>query len=137
MENLTREGIIALLATNDKAVERALVVLADRQTSDELAGKTTTKRNGRGFNQFDAPIFTDMALSVKRGRRLTPRQLALCRKPNSHGTARIAKYAGQLLEAAIAKQQAKVAPPAPKPVTIQLDGETMQRCGEYEQAGMF
>lgn len=137
METLTREGIIALLATNDRAVERALVVLADRQTSDELAGKTTTKRNGRGFNQFDAPIFTDMALSVKRGRRLTPRQLALCRKENSHGTPRIAKYAGQLLEEALAKQQTKAAPPAPKPVTIQLSGEAMQRSADYDQPGMF
>lgn len=39
-----------LLATNDRAVERALVCLYNRQTIDEQLSEDTKHRNGRGFS---------------------------------------------------------------------------------------
>lgn len=93
----TKDGIKDLLARNDKAVARALVVLLDRQTSDEVSDGATKHDNGVGFSAFDAQILTSFALQVKAGRTLSPKQLTIAR-------ARVIKYSGQLLEAAQANQ---------------------------------
>ena len=100
----SKDSIKALLAKSDAAVERALVVLAARQTSDELAGLTTRHTNNRGFSKFDAEIFTSFANRIKRGQRLTMSQLAVCRRADKRGHSRIGKYAGQLLDEANAKR---------------------------------
>lgn len=57
----TKESIRLLLMTNDRAVERALVVLFERQTKDEQAAATTTHLNFVGFNAADAVIGTRFA----------------------------------------------------------------------------
>jgi hypothetical protein len=101
-----RESITALLARNDNAVERALLVLFDRQTADEQMTDATRQHNGRGFTAFDAEIFSSFAKQVRQGRTLSPKQLALARKPDKFGNPRIARYWSQLLEAAEAKQAA-------------------------------
>jgi len=87
------EDIKSLLDSNDRAVERAMVVLFERQTADEQASNTTSHKNGRGFNGLDANFGSSLARQVMAGRRLSPKQLQYARKM-AH------KYAGQLLEEA-------------------------------------
>lgn len=99
----TKADIVALLARNDKAIARALVVLNERQTATEQAQGETRNLNGQGFTPADAHMGTSMAVQVEKGRTLSVKQLAYWRKPNVRGVPRIAKYAGQLLEIANAK----------------------------------
>ncbi len=47
----TKDRMIALLEKNDLAVERALVVLFDRQTQDEKRDAETKHTNARGFRK--------------------------------------------------------------------------------------
>lgn len=103
----TNESIKQLLATSNAAVERALVVLLSRQTSDEVASQNTKHRNGRGFSAFDAEILTSFATQIERklargmklGECLSEKQMAIARK-------RVPSYAGQLAEEANAKAAA-------------------------------
>lgn len=114
----TKDRVIALLTVNDLAVERALVALHDKQTASEKDAQVTTVRNGVGFSAFDAEIFSSLAEWVRRGRNLTTKQLALCRKTNKAGKMRIAKYAEQLLGIA----NNRLAPtPAPVPAPAQRE----------------
>jgi len=103
MSTLTKEDIITLLMTNDKAVERAVVVLFERQTQSEQSSESTHVHNGEGFTPFDAHIMSGMAKWVLRGRPLTPKQLAFLRRGTRKFPSRIGKYAGQLLKIAEAK----------------------------------
>lgn len=97
---VTKSEIIRLLATNDRAVARALVVLNERQTMTEQSSEHTINRNGVGFTPADARMGSSMAKFYSKFGRLSDKQLAYWRKPNRRGVPRIAKYAGQLLEAA-------------------------------------
>lgn len=99
----TKEQIVELLITNDRAVIRAVIVLNQRQTLDEQQIKGTKNRNGQGFTPADAHMGTSMAEFAERTGRLTERQIAYWRKPNARGVPRICKYAGQLLEVARAR----------------------------------
>lgn len=103
----TKESIVQLLKTNDKAVARALVVLTARQTSDEQAMEGTKYANGRGFRPCHARMGTSMAKFFERNGYLTPKQLAYWRVYDRSGTMRICVYAGQLLEEAGIKAAAK------------------------------
>lgn len=96
----TVESIKHLLATNDKAVGRALVVLTARQTEDERSAETTKHLNGRGFRPCHARMGTSMAKFFEQKSYLSPKQVAYWRKPMACGTPRIAIYARQLLEQA-------------------------------------
>ena len=58
---VSKEQIVSLLATKDKAVARALVVLNDRQTADEQEIQATRLDNGRGFKPCHAHMGTSMA----------------------------------------------------------------------------
>jgi hypothetical protein len=101
----TRERLSELLLRSDAAVERALVVLHDRQTATEQATLTTKDANGVGFGAFDADIFSSFAERVKRGFHLSPRQLQICRKATGKsGIPRIARYWKQLAAVAAEKQ---------------------------------
>lgn len=93
-----------LLLSNDRAVERALIVLFDRQTSEEKATETTRVLNNRGFTAADAEILSSLAKQVRRGRTLTSRQLGICRKLGKNGVCRLARYHRQLLEEIAAKE---------------------------------
>jgi hypothetical protein len=101
---MTKEQIINLLATNDKAIVRALIVLNARQTLDEQASENTKYRNGRGFRPQHARVGTSMAKFYATRGFLTAKQIAYWRRPDKKGKARIAIYAGQLLEEAEAKK---------------------------------
>lgn len=104
----TREAIIELLHTNDRAVERALLTLLARQTSDEQVIQQTKHHNLKGFTPYDAKIMTSMAQQVKRGFSLTLKQLAWLRGHKSDRfPSRIGKYARQLLKVVKEKEEGK------------------------------
>ncbi len=91
-----------LLTTNDKAVERAMVVLYDMQTAGEQNSGSTSELNGKGFNAYDARSGTYYAKWVKSGRSLTGKFLVNARVMSF-------KYAGQLAKLASAKMNAETA----------------------------
>lgn len=94
----TVESIRTLLATNDKAVARALLALNARQTADEQAIEHTRHDNGRGFRPCHARMGTSMAKFYSRTGYLSPKQIAYWRKHDRSGNMRIGIYARQLLE---------------------------------------
>lgn len=104
---LRKEDIINLLSCNDRAICRALVVLKNRQTADEIQSQHTSHDNGRGFTGFDGMIGTSMAQFYEKTGFLTPKQLAYWKKPMKNGVPRIGKYWKQLIEEACAKAERK------------------------------
>lgn len=110
---LTKQSIIDLLRTNDKAVLRALIVLNDRQTQDERVSEHTRYLNKQGFNAAHAKRGTSMVKFFNTRGYLTDAQIAWWRGKDARGNMRIGLYANQLLDAAklkIAAQQ-MVKPP--------------------------
>ena len=57
----TRDEINEILRTNDKAVERAIIRLFERQNTDEQRFATTNTHNSRGFASCDARAGTRFA----------------------------------------------------------------------------
>lgn len=106
----TKDEIIKLLKTNDKAVARAVYVLNERQTASEQTSAATINHNGIGFTPADARMGTSMAQFYARNGYLTPKQIAYWRKPNVRGVPRICKYASQLLEISKLKATAVTQP---------------------------
>jgi hypothetical protein len=94
---LTRENITRLLQTNDRAVERAITVLFDRQTQDEKATSTTRHENQRGFSCAHSSKGSYYARWIRSGRHLTGWHLENARRITQ-------RYVGQLLAAAQEKQ---------------------------------
>jgi hypothetical protein len=112
----TTDTIKELLERNNAAVERALIVLYERQTADEQVSGTTHNKNGRGFNAVDAEILSSFACQVqaKNGQHSDylgrPRKLGECLSPKQMAIARrkVVRYVKQLAEVA----NGKAAPPA-------------------------
>jgi len=97
----TPELMKALLMRSDRAVERAVVVLLDRQTATEQSSERTINHNEQGFVPYDAKIMSSMAKWVMKGNRLSQRQLAYLRNGKSERfPSRIGKYSRQLCEIA-------------------------------------
>lgn len=107
---VTKEQIVSLLETKDKAIARALVVLNDRQTADEQDSQATRMDNGMGFKPCHARMGTSMAQFFQKYGYLSPKQIAYWRKTDAKGTMRIACYWKQLMEVAAEKAVAKVVP---------------------------
>jgi hypothetical protein len=105
---VTKEQVKELLANNNRAVERALMVLFAYQTADEQQSEHTSHSNGRGFNSTDAAIMSSMAKWVLQGRSLSMKQLAFLRGEGKKNS-RIGKYAGQLAEHANENPKVKAA----------------------------
>lgn len=117
--------IAAKLLTEPAWVEKAILVLYDRQTSDEQATQETGHNNAQGFTSADARRMSFVAEFLKSGKHLT-REKAL----GTYGR-KLQKYAGQLARIAMAKQaQATVTPPvqAPRPVENRCDRCGVVRC---------
>lgn len=104
---VTQEQIVNMLKTNSRAVARALVALAARQTADEQLSQRTKYHNQQGFRPCHARMGTSMANFFKRNGYLTEKQIAYWRVKQKDGKMRIEIYASQLLE--IAKQKAMTA----------------------------
>lgn len=96
--------IETLLHANDRAVERAIVAIYDRQTQDEKASSDTRHNNARGFRADHASKGSYYARWVLGGRRLSGHHLENARKIALH-------YRKQLAEIANAREagQAKIA----------------------------
>jgi hypothetical protein len=90
---LNKNSIANILRTRDEAVDRAMVVLYQRQTQDERIASDTRHSNQRGFSAAHAKLGSYYARWVLKGRRLTGRHLVRAREIALH-------YTGQLLEAA-------------------------------------
>jgi hypothetical protein len=58
---INADSIKATLNTNDRAVERAIIILVSRQTTDEVGHAATTESNGTGFSAFNAGTGTYLA----------------------------------------------------------------------------
>jgi hypothetical protein len=72
----TIEYVRTMLSTNQKWVERAIIKLYERQTSDEQRFEHTRNLNHRGFQPCDAFMMTRFAKWILSGKSLTPNQLA-------------------------------------------------------------
>lgn len=127
---LNVNAIKELLATNDRAVGRALIVLRNRQTADEQASEHTKYRNGRGFRPAHARMGTSMANFYEKFHKLSEKQVAYWRKPMKDGNTRIEIYARQLLEEAQDKAQKKLALDTVKKFRDIKPGEDIGNYGE-------
>ncbi len=76
----TRPQIDAILKSNDRAVDRAMLVLYARQTEDEKSSEQTKHANGRGFAHWAARSGSYYARWVQSGKRLTGQHLVKARK---------------------------------------------------------
>lgn len=103
----TIESIKQLLATNDRAICRALVALTDRQTLDEKQTEATRHLNGKGWRPCHARVGSSMSKFFLRNGYLTPKQINYWRKITDSGKSRIEIYAGQLLLVANEKATSK------------------------------
>jgi hypothetical protein len=97
----TKESIVNLLQTNDKAIGRALVVLTARQTADEQVSEQTR------YRPCHARMGASMSKFYERNGYLSPKQIAYWRSRDKSGAMRIGIYAGQLLEVAQEKAALK------------------------------
>jgi hypothetical protein len=98
----TKSSIQSLLATNDRAVERAIVVIFERQTRDEQCSQYTTHLNTIGFSAAHASKGSYYAKWILSGRRLNGLHLENARKISMH-------YWRQLIEIAAEKEARKAA----------------------------
>jgi hypothetical protein len=97
MTEWSKERIVTLLETNDKAVARALVRLKQMQTADEVVAEDTKYRNGRGFRPCHARMGVSMTKFYEKNGYLSPKQVNYWRSRDKKGNTRIGIYAGQLL----------------------------------------
>ena len=74
-----KEYLQNLLRTNDKALYRAIILIAEYQTPKEVVMGATIEHNNVGFGAVDAEMMTALALRLKNGGELTRKELAICR----------------------------------------------------------
>lgn len=84
-----RSEIESLLTINNRAVEKGIVAIFERQTEDEKASETTNHHNNIGFCGWAAKNGTYYAKWVLSGRTLSGKHLDKARKIALH-------HAGQL-----------------------------------------
>ena len=99
MQQMTKQWILNLLEGSDRAVEKAVLAIYQRQTAFEQSQYAAIQCNGVGFNAADAAVLTAYAKYLSTFGHLNPAHLADART-------RIKKYSGQLLQIALAKQAA-------------------------------
>ena len=97
MTDWSKDRIVHLLETNDKAVARALVRLNANQTADEQDQETVKYQNGKGFRPCHARMGSSMAKFFEKRGYLTQKQVEYWRKRDRKGNMRIGIYAGQLM----------------------------------------
>jgi len=97
----TKDDIIRLLETNDKAVARAVYAIYERQTEAEQYNESTLVINGIGFTGAHGHIGTSMGKQYKERGFLTPGQINWWKERiGKNNRMRIAIYASQLLDIA-------------------------------------
>ena len=85
----TKDSVRELLLTNDKAVNRAVMLIYSFQTADEKIDKNTNTHNGQGYSKFHANIMSSFAQRLQNGQSLSIKQMETARKI-------IVKYTGQI-----------------------------------------
>lgn len=85
--------ITNLLLTNDRAVERGILAIYNRQTESEKRSNATLQSNGEGFAGPDASLGSYYARWIMSGRSLSGKHLDKARKMTI-------KYRRQLVEVA-------------------------------------
>ena len=74
-----KEYLQHLLRTNDKALYRAIILIAEYQTPHEVVLEATIEHNNVGFGAVDAEMMTALAFRLKNGGTLTEREKAISR----------------------------------------------------------
>ncbi len=93
----TQDSMAAYLSNaSPEAIERAIVRIYQRQTSDEQASQATKHTNNMGFSAFDAGTGSYMAKWILSGKHLSGKWVEKGRKL-------AVKYRGQLVQIANAK----------------------------------
>lgn len=117
----TKEQIRELLLSNDRIVERAIIVLFKRQTTSEQRTETTREVNNRGFSSSDAHIGTYMAKWILSGKRLSGKYLDRARTMSL-------KYVRQLHEEAELKaaRQVQTKLQTSEVVAVEIDDDRAQ-----------
>jgi len=107
MSTWTPDRIRHLLNTNDRAVERAIVVLYDRQTQDEKRDSDTKHDNQRGFRANHASTMSYFARIILKGWKqdrnkdrvhLNPVKLAKARGVALQYTRQLCEHANRMAE---------------------------------------
>ena len=125
MTQWTPAAIVTLLSGNNRAVEKGIVAVFNRQTIDEQSTVTTRHSNGIGFNVPDAKLGTYYAKWVMAGRELTGWHLSRAREL-------AIKYRAQLAD--VANTNGKPCPPAyiavkgPRRPRTNTSGDTQSEC---------
>lgn len=99
---ITETEIRTKLATDQKWLERAVIVIYSRQTATEQSSRTTINDNGIGFSASDANVMSYCATWINKGNHLSGKFLDRARKI-------MPKYSKQLLKIAQAREAAKAA----------------------------
>ena len=95
----TLKDVVNLLLRNDKAVERAILLLYSFQTDDEKRYGHTGEWNGVGFNRYDANILSTFAEQLlQKKKHLTYCQMFIARK-------KVIKYAKQIFNYMLSKNE--------------------------------
>ena len=95
-----KEAINNLLRRNDKAVERAILLIYSFQTYEERIYGHSGIKNGKGFNRLDSNILSSFAEQLNKGYNLTEKQIAIARP-------KMLKYIGQILNYMLKKKNNK------------------------------
>jgi hypothetical protein len=102
----TKESMQALLSRSDAAVERAIVVLFGRQTSDEKVTWEAKHHNARGYDAFRAPTLSKYATWIEGGKRPYGQNL-MSSLHKAKARRFIVRYWRQLIEVAELKEKAE------------------------------
>lgn len=110
MEKNSQVYIFNLLVSNNRAVERAMIAIYNRQTEDEQIAQDTRHSNGKGFAAPDARLGSYYAKWVLSGRQLTGRHLDKARQMSFKYIRQLAEVATENMEAAEMKfREAEIA----------------------------
>lgn len=96
-----------LLERSDRAVERGVVAIYNRQTASEQQIDATTESNGVGFNAVDATFLSSLAKQVIENRHGRQEGSILTLKQRDIARKCLMKYAAQLVQVAEEKVRAK------------------------------
>jgi hypothetical protein len=98
MTNFTVEQVRERIATSNTSVERAILAIYARQTSDEQTSDQTKHSNNMGFTGADARMLSSFAKWIGKRSQYVPEGKRLSDKQIAYARPRLAKYAVQLLK---------------------------------------
>lgn len=124
-----KQRIQQLLDGSDKAVMRAVVAIYDLQTQEEKNAQATRLANNVGFGAYDAAFLSDIAVRIKNGYTLSPKQLSVTRN-------KIKRYHRQLAEIANIKEVEKLAAVARSAADTPMRLKSVCQCENLDGEGI-